>query len=119
MTKKFDITPVPKPRQTQRDRWLKRACVMRYRAFADEVRLQKVPLPEAGAHVVFCMPMPKSWSKKKRAAMEGSPHKQRPDCDNLFKALADAIYSEDSHIHDIRITKVWGIKGQIIIDKLG
>ena len=115
MTKKFNIIPVPKPRQTQRDRWLKRACVMRYRAFADEVRLKKVPLPEAGGHVIFYLPMPKSWSKKKRTAMNGQPHMQRPDCDNLFKALADAIYSEDSHIHDVRISKKWANKGKILI----
>ena len=33
---KYDITPVPKPRQTQRDKWKRRDVVMRYRAFADE-----------------------------------------------------------------------------------
>ena len=33
--------------------------------------------------VSFIMPMPKSWSKKKRAAMDGKPHTARPDIDNL------------------------------------
>lgn len=71
----YDITPVPKPRQTQRDRWKKRGSVLRYRNFADEVRLMKVPLPEAGAHIIFHIPMPMSWSKKKKAEMNGKPHK--------------------------------------------
>jgi Holliday junction resolvase RusA-like endonuclease len=74
-----------------------------------------VPLPEAGAHIVFHIPMPRSWSKKKRSVMNGQPHKQRPDADNLFKALADAIYGEDSHIHDVRISKVWSETGRIEI----
>ena len=36
----YDITPCPKPRQTQSDKWKKRPPVLRYRAFADEVRLK-------------------------------------------------------------------------------
>jgi len=36
--KEYKITPVPKPRQTRSDKWKQRPCVMRYRAFADEVR---------------------------------------------------------------------------------
>ena len=34
----YKIKPVPKPRMTQRDAWDKRPCVLRYRAFKDEVR---------------------------------------------------------------------------------
>ena len=115
MKKTFDILPCPKPRMTQRDRWKGRDCVARYRGFADEVRLLKVPLPESGAHITFFLPMPRSWSQKKRQAMNGKPHKQRPDVDNLIKGLMDAVYGEDSHIHDVRISKVWAVKGRIEI----
>lgn len=72
-------------------------------------------MPESGAHIIFYIPMPRSWSKKKRNEMNGKPHRQRPDTDNLFKALADAIYGDDSHIHDVRISKVWSEKGRIAI----
>ena len=110
----YDITPNTKPRMTQRDKWKVRPCVAKYRAFKDEVRLRRVELPEA-YHVIFVMPMPSSWSKKKRAAMDGQPHKQTPDRDNIEKALLDSLYSDDSHVWDGRTTKVWGRAGQIIV----
>ncbi|WLD56899.1 RusA family crossover junction endodeoxyribonuclease [Salinispirillum sp. LH 10-3-1] len=112
----LSLVPVPKPRMTQRDRWQKRPAVMRYRAFCDHIRLLKAQLPPSGTHVTFVLPMPKSWSAKKKQAMNGKPHTQRPDADNMLKALCDAIHEEDSGIWDVRITKVWGESGQIIID---
>ncbi|MDX6042622.1 RusA family crossover junction endodeoxyribonuclease [Scandinavium lactucae] len=111
----FDITPLGKPRMTRADKWKKRPEVMRYRAFCDEVRLKNVSLPECGYHVIFVLPMPPSWSKKKKADYCGKPHQQRPDKDNLEKALLDALFGEDSHIWDGRVSKIWGERGQIII----
>jgi hypothetical protein len=32
----------------------------------------------------------------------------------MLKALMDALYEDDSHVWDCRITKIWG-EGQIII----
>ena len=112
----YTITPVAKPRQTQSDKWKKRPCVMRYRAFADECRLKRVFLPTAGAIITFHMPMPISWSKTKREQMKGKPHQQKPDWDNLGKALSDAVYGEDCHVWDVRIIKVWSVIGQIEIE---
>lgn len=112
----YPITPVTKPRQTRSDKWKRRPCVLRYRAFADMCRLYRVELPERGASIVFVLPMPTSWSKRKRAEMDGQPHRQTPDLDNLVKALSDAVHADDSgiwHYSDIR--KVWGITGKIII----
>lgn len=111
----YDITPMGKPRMTRADCWKKRPEVLRYRAFCDEVRLHKVQLPEDGFHVTFILPMPSSWSKKKRQQFDGQPHQSKPDMDNLMKALMDAIYEDDAHIWDGRITKRWGETGQIII----
>lgn len=111
----YPVLPVPKPRMTQRDRWAKRPAVLRYRAFCDEVRALDCQVPESGAHVTFQMPMAKSWSKKKKAEMLGKPHQQKPDVDNLAKALMDAVLDEDEGVWDIRITKVWGSDAAIII----
>lgn len=111
----YPIIPMGKPRMTRADKWKKRPEVMRYRAFCDEVRLRGVTLPESGAHVTFVLPMPASWSKKKRQQHYGQPHQAKPDCDNMLKALMDALYEDDAHIWDCRITKVWGEIGQIII----
>ncbi|MDU3478938.1 MAG: RusA family crossover junction endodeoxyribonuclease [Citrobacter sp.] len=90
--KTYDITPMGKPRMTRADKWKKRPEVLRYRAFCDEVRLQGVELRESGSHVTFILPMPASWSKKKRAELNGKPHQAKPDFDNMMKALMDAIY---------------------------
>lgn len=113
----YDIVPVPKPRQTRRDRWKKRPAVMRYRTFKDEVRLRKVSVPESNGRITFVMPMPKSWPEKKKQAMDGKPHQVKPDKDNLEKALLDALFLDDAHIWDGRTTKVWGRAGKIIITR--
>lgn len=114
------ITPVPKPRMTQRDKWQKRPCVIRYRDFCDEVRNQMKgqEFPQEGAYVIFYLPMPKSWSKKKKREMQLKPHQQKPDVDNLCKALLDALYGDDSHIYDIRISKYWALAGAINIEPI-
>ncbi len=113
--REYPITGVPKPRQTQSDKWNKRPAVLRYRAFADDVKRLKVFLPECAAHVTFVMPMPESWKPEKKSEFDGKPHQQKPDWDNLGKALCDAIYGEDSHIWDCRVTKIWGYVGKIVI----
>ena len=110
------IDPVPKPRQTRRDKWAKRPCVMRYRAFADELRLRVGSIDLNGYSLTFGLPMPKSWSKKKKLEMEGTAHKNRPDIDNLAKSVLDALYCEDSHIHDIALKKVWATNGFILFE---
>ena len=112
----YPITPCPKPRQTRADKWKKRPPVLRYRAFADTCRELGVAVPESGAKVTFILPMPKSWSKKKRAQMDGQPHQQTPDVDNLGKALLDAVYEDDSCVWDIRMIKRWGVEGRIDIE---
>jgi Holliday junction resolvase RusA-like endonuclease len=72
-------------------------------------------LPQCGAHVIFHLPMPSSWSRKKRDELRGQAHQQNPDADNLFKALGDALYADDSGIWDVRITKRWADVGAIEI----
>ena len=110
----YKITPVPKPRQTRRDKWAKRPPVMRYREFANQVRASGLTyLP--GDHVIFYLPMPQSWPKKKRIEMTGKPHLQAPDTDNIFKALGDALYENDSHIWKISAEKRWAEDGSIKI----
>ena len=40
---------------------------------------------------------------------------QKPDLDNLIKAIGDAVYQNDSAIWDIHTTKRWGREGKIIV----
>ena len=117
----FQIIPVPKPRMTTADRWQKRPAVVRYFEFKDKlVQLatqQFFNLPNE-FKVTFIMPMAKSWSNKQRTKMEGQPHQQRPDWDNLAKALCDALKDEDMMIYHVEVLKVWGIEGKIIIEEI-
>jgi len=117
MTRILPIAPVPKPRMTRADKWKTRKSVLRYRAFADEWRLRVRPeFSLNNVSIEFTIGMPKSWSKKKKAQMDGTPHTQTPDLDNLLKAVCDAHLSDDSGIHTLNmLSKRWGYKGQIRI----
>lgn len=112
----INIIPVPKPRQTRRDKWLNppRDCVYRYREFANQIKkeIKDLPVP---CKVIFYLPIPKSTSKKKAIEMEGKPHLKRPDRDNLDKALCDAIYGEDSHVWSLWSEKRWSKNPRIEI----
>jgi Holliday junction resolvase RusA-like endonuclease len=68
-----------------------------------------------GATVVFFIEVPKSWTKRKKRLSIGEPHRQKPDLDNLIKALGDALYGDDSHIASIHASKVWASKPGISI----
>lgn len=108
----IQAVPMGKPRMTRRDKWQKRECVTRYRAFADELReafglshkLTQAPLRlDWRAY----LPMPESWSRTKRESMRGQPHRQKPDRDNIDKAILDALFQDDSAIAQGVTAKYW------------
>jgi len=112
------VAPVSKPRMTQQDKWKQRPVVMKYRAYKDQIRESVSKSFEESQVVhwlVFVVEMPKSWSNKKRAQMDGQPHQQRPDIDNFIKGYFDAIAEEDSHIYEVHALKVWGTKPGIYL----
>ena len=115
MIKSYPIAPVAKPRMVYSDRYKKRPTTTKYWKFKDEVRRAGVRLPESGFSVLFVIPMPESWPKKKKIEMNGQPHQQKKDLDNLLKALLDAIYKEDCVVWDVRVSKIWGYSGSINI----
>jgi len=104
------ITPQPKPRMVKSDKWKQRPAVLNYWRFKQELNLKAPNLKEEIGNrltVVFGMPIPKSWSKKKKAELESRPHQQKPDIDNLCKAILDCAMIEDSHIYQIKAIKIW------------
>nr|WP_317403378.1 RusA family crossover junction endodeoxyribonuclease [Plesiomonas shigelloides] len=113
----YPIVPNTKPRMTRSDKWKIRPPVLQYRNFKDQVRAAGVSLPE-NYHVIFVIPMPKTWSQKKKCSMVGKPHRQVPDKDNLEKALLDALYEQDCGMWDGRVTKIWGYEGEIIVSEI-
>ena len=46
--------------------------------------------------------------------MDGKPHQQKPDWDNLSKAWQDALCDDDSYVYDAHCRKFWGRTGAII-----
>jgi len=115
----FNIKPLPKPRMTAGDRSGYRKCVRDYWDYKKELINQAnklgYKLPDILEDVTFCLPMPVSWSQKKKILMDGKPHQQTPDIDNLIKALFDSLTNSDANIHTLKnIRKIWGLEGQIV-----
>jgi Holliday junction resolvase RusA-like endonuclease len=126
----FNITPIGAPRMTKSDTWKlnpshpnpkqrQRKPVTQYFRFKNQIREQALinnfTLPESGFHAIFIIPMSHSWSDKKKGLMDGTPHQQKPDTDNIIKAVKDSLCDNDANIWDYRITKYWGRAGKIVI----
>jgi Holliday junction resolvase RusA-like endonuclease len=86
--------------------------VLRYRAYKDKCRVHRVPVT-SGCTVIFWLPMPASWSARKRTKMLGLPHRQKPDLDNLIKGLWDARVKRDEQLSSVTAEKRWGASGAI------
>lgn len=116
------LEPNTKPRMTRVDKWKKRPCVVQYRSFKDLLRIEckRVELTTLQPQLqslIFHISMPDSWSKKKKLEMDGKPHQQSPDLDNLVKGLWDAILEQDNYIYSIKgeLGKYWAKEGKIIL----
>jgi Holliday junction resolvase RusA-like endonuclease len=113
--------PIAKPRMTQRDRWAQRPCVVHYRRYCDVLReeceREGWTLPDSVA-ITFVIEMPRSWSKKKRLAMQAEHHSGKPDIDNLIKGVLDALRPEDdSGVWRVSAVKRWGKCGCVILQE--
>ncbi len=63
--------------------------------------------------------MPDSWSEKKKKAHELTPHRAKPDLDNLLGGLMDAVLpGGDAHIAAFGpISKFWARSNEIAITR--
>ena len=87
-----------------------------YFSFCNELRLMVGKYkPGEVVDLVFIVPMPNSWSAKRKALMNTKPHQQRPDVDNLCKSFLDALCKDDSYVYDLHAVKLWGYEGEIDI----
>lgn len=69
-------------------------------------------------HLVFCLPIPKSISKKKRLELHYVTKK--PDLDNLAKAVMDAInnvglWEDDSQVSILEVSKIYSDEPRCLI----
>ena len=103
-----------KPRMTRSDKWKKRPKVMRYREFADRCRAAagRLPANPDSIIIVAWLPMPESWSEKKKHEQNGRIVRSTPDWDNIGKAVCDALFEQDSMLGGGTCWKFWCCQGQ-------
>jgi len=125
----FDIIPMGAVRMSQSDRWKtnpehkdinkrQRSEVTRYFKFKNELQRQAKHLNYTiynTLDIVFCVPMPSSWSQKKKTQLIGHPVRTAPDLDNYIKAFMDALLINDGHIWKITAEKRYAYLGSIIV----
>jgi len=125
----IDVVPIGAVRMTKSDRWKtnpnhsdvkkrQRPAVTRYFFFKNKVvsECNKVKYEiKNSIDVVFFIPMPDSWSSKKKEKMNGMPHKSRPDIDNIVKGFMDALKDQDGDVWWIKAEKRYAYKGSILI----
>lgn len=95
------------------------------KSFLYQALYHKPPEPikePVSLYIRFCMPIPKSTSKKKRQEMLQSPtpHTKRPDLDNLVKLVKDALngvfWLDDNQIYNLHTEKIYGEVPKTIIE---
>ncbi len=112
------IVPIGKPRMVKSDSYKKRPRVERYWIFKDALKAlaTRMKVEVKGKLIIeFHMPIAKSLGQKKRYEMNGTPHLQKPDCDNMVKAVQDCLLIKDEGIYEVHARKIWSLNSQIII----
>lgn len=72
-----------------------------------EAKRNKFEMPRQGAFIKFYLPIPKSFSVKKRKQLAFQVHESKPDVDNILKPFFDALVPKDQIISDFRASKFW------------
>ena len=68
------------------------------------------------ADVSIGIPMPASWSGRRKLREQCTAHTQRPDVDNLVKVILDGckgvVFTDDTQVFHVEATKHWAGEGQ-------
>lgn len=72
-----------------------------------EAKRKRFTIPASGLSVTFFLPVPPSWSQKKKNAHHGHLCQGKFDIDNALKAFFDSLVSQDKYIANISATKRW------------
>ena len=113
------IAPRGKPRLSISDSWhTDRPHVARWLQFKDEVKMHAnfssllLPSRPYLLHWLTYLPMYESWKPEKKAEKLYTIHDQKPDRDNIDKALMDILFKEDKTIGTGTIEKRWCLPGE-------
>lgn len=113
------VEPMGAVRMTQRGKYMSKSAMkyLNYKAYlkhhakiqAQGKQFDKQPLE---VQIRFRMPVPASWSPKKRSAALGRYHMKKPDADNLVKGVFDSlnkiVWADDNQVAKLSAVKVYG-----------
>jgi Holliday junction resolvase RusA-like endonuclease len=110
------ILPMGAVRTTQRQKFSDKRY-LKYAAYKMKIGLLarevfKTPLEgPISAHVTFYMPIPDSWSQKKKDSKLGAFHTSKPDIDNLIKGMFDSLnkitWKDDNQVYEVYSQKIY------------
>lgn len=117
----IEIEPMGAVRMTQKGKFTNKNAIryLNYKNFlkwqaktqAKGQKFEKNPLEVS---MKFIMPVPDSWSKKKRSDAYGRYHMKKPDADNLVKGVFDSlnqiVWQDDNQVAKLSAIKVYGDK---------
>ena len=125
----FNVIPIGAVRMTQSDKWKtnanhvdpkkrQRESVRQYFEFKTAIRTQAEQMNYVLSEVldiVFLVPMPFTWSEKKKVKYNKTKVNKRPDLDNYIKAFIDALSIEDGFVWKIQAEKRYAFNGSILV----
>ena len=80
----------------------------------------KEPKTAIYVNITFYMPIPKSYSKKRKLRLNGQPHVKKPDTDNMIKLVLDRadkiLFKDDKYIYKINAQKIYSNIPRIELD---
>jgi Holliday junction resolvase RusA-like endonuclease len=119
------IKPMGAVRTTQKQKFVDKRA-QRYLTYKQQIALlvsKQIEKPSDRpilADITFYMPMPNSWSGKKKERLNGQIHTSKPDIDNLIKGVFDAIngicWKDDRQVYEVHSKKFYSFNPGIGIE---
>lgn len=115
---KIPVEPMGAVRMTRRGKFTSKSA-HKYLSYKNTIKwhvLKQVKHREPlegplSVDVLFCMPIPKSWSKKKQRESVGGYHMKKPDADNLIKGVFDSlnkiVWQDDNQVAKMSAMKLY------------
>lgn len=110
------VLPMGAVRTTQKQKFVDESA-KRYRIYKQQIALlvkQHIKAPSERpilVDITFYMPIPSSWSQKKKERMNGAVHRSKPDIDNMIKAFFDSLnkiaWKDDNQVYEVHSKKVY------------
>ena len=121
MTIEIPLTPMGAVRTTQRAKY----SDPRYLNYSRYKSCLALLLKQRGIiscplsfKICFILPFPVTYTKSNKDDLVDKPHTHKPDLDNMLKGFMDCFGKDDSKVHSVQASKIWGYEGKIILEVL-